>query len=114
VTTKLYTSGGAEVTIPTPDEGFERPTVLVGGHMRMIDGTLRQHIATKKRAWRNMRWSHLDATDLSTLKTQLELGGAMTWKPPDEDSTYTVLVTGEIGIVATQFGWTVTATLEEV
>jgi len=113
MTTKLYASGGSEVVIPTPDEGFERPTMRVGGQARMLDGSLRQHIAARKRRW-SLTWKHLDDTDLSTLKTQLELGTALTFKPPDETSTYTVLVTGEIGITATQFGWTVQATLEEV
>lgn len=111
MTTKLYS--GAEVTIPTPDEGFGRPTLQIGAHARMLDGTLRQHLTAKKRRWA-LVWSHLDSADLSTLQTQLELGGALTFLPPDESTTYTVLVVGDIGTTATQFGWTVTATLEEV
>ena len=111
MTTKLYT--GAEVTIPTPDEGFERPTMQIGAHARMLDGTLRQHLAAKKRRWA-LVWSHLDGTDLGILKTQLELGTSLSFLPPDEATTYTVLVVGDIGITATQFGWTVQATLEQV
>ncbi len=111
MTTKLYS--GAEVTIPTPDEGFGRPTLQIGGQVRMLDGTLRKHIAAKKRRWA-LVWSHLDGADLSTLKTQLELMGPLTFLPPDESTTYTVLVIGDIGITATQFGWSVNATLEEV
>lgn len=109
--TKLYS--GAEVTIPQPDEGFDRPTIQVGAQARTLDGSLRQHLAAQKRRW-SLTWSDLDSTDLGTLMTQLELTGSLTFLPPDEVTTYTVIVTGDIGTRATQFGWTVTATLEEV
>lgn len=109
--TKLYS--GAEVTIPQPDEGFERPTIQVGAVVRTLDGTLRQHLAAQKRRW-SLRWSDLDSTDFGVLMTQLKITGALTFQPPDEATTYTVLAVGDFGVTPTQFGWTVTATLEEV
>lgn len=109
--TKLYS--GTEVIIATPDAGFERPTLQVGGQARMLDGTLRKHLVAKKRRW-SLVWSDLNSTDLNALKAQLELSGPLTFLPPDESTTYTVLVIGDIGITATQFGWSVNATLEEV
>ena len=109
--TKLYS--GAEVTIPQPDEGFGRPTLQLGATARTLDGTLKRHTSGLKRRW-VLTWSHLDSTDLATLMGQLEEEGDLTFLPPDEVTTYTVLVVGEIGVRATQFGWTVNATLEEV
>ena len=108
--TRLYS--GTEKDIPQPDEGFERPTFQVGAFVRTLDGTLRQHLAAQKRRW-SLTWSDLDSTNLSTLMTQLKLTGALTFMPPDESNTYTVMVSGDIGVRATQFGWTVTATLEQ-
>ena len=109
--TKLYS--GAEVTIPQPDEGFDRPTMQLSATARTLDGTLKRHVSGLKRRWA-LVWTNLDATDLATLIRQLEEEGDLTFLPPDEVTTYTVLVVGEIGARATQFGWTVNATLEEV
>jgi hypothetical protein len=109
--TKLYS--GAEVTIPQPDEGFGRPTLQLGATARTLDGTLKRHTSGLKRRW-GLVWSHLDSTDLATLMGQLEEEGDLTFLPPDEGTTYTVLVVGEIGVRATMYGWTVNATLEEV
>jgi len=110
--TKLY-SGTTEVPIPEPDEGFDRPIVQVGASVRTLDGTLRQHISAQKRRW-TLTWSHLDSTDFSNLLTQLRLTGSLTFYPPDDTTAYTVMVVGDIGTKATQFGRTVTATLEQV
>ena len=109
--TKLYS--GAEVTIPQPDEGFDRPTMQLSATARTLDGTLKRHTSGLKRRW-VLAWSHLDSADLATLIGQLEEGGDLTFLPPDEVTTYTVLVVGEIGVRATMYGWTVNATLEEV
>ena len=109
--TKLYS--GAEVTIPQPDEGFDRPTMQLSATARTLDGTLKRHVSGLKRRWA-LVWTNLDATDLATLIGQLEEEGDLTFLTPDEVTTYTLLVVGEIGVRATQFGWTVNATLEEV
>lgn len=109
--TKLYS--GAEVTIPQPDEGFDRPTMQLSATARTLDGTLKRHVSGLKRRWA-LVWTSLGATDLATLMGQLEEEGDLTFLPPDEATTYTVLVVGEIGVRATMFGWTVRATLEEV
>ena len=110
--TKLY-SGTTEVPIPEPDEGFDRPIVQVGASVRTLDGTLRQHITAQKYRW-TLTWSHLTSANRSSLLTQLRLTGPLTFYAPDLGQSFTVMVVGDIGTKATQFGWTVTATLEQV
>jgi len=114
MTTQLYEAGGTPVTVRNPDVPFERPPLFIGSHERMLDGTLRQHYATVKRTW-HVTWSHLSSAELATLYTELERRVAMSWKPPDEATTYTVLVTDSPTVTVTAFGTTsVSAVLEQV
>ncbi len=113
MTTELYRAGTSPGTVKDPEEGFEVTRQHVGHAERTLDGTLRRHWMAFKSEWQVI-WLHLTNVERDTLVAQLAYTVPMKWKPPDGATTYDVLVNGAFIVQATQFGWTVSATLTEI
>jgi len=114
MTTKLYRVGQAEVTIRDPEVPVEKSRVRIQAQQRTIDGSLKQHIVAIKWRWR-LTWDLLTTAEYGTLVAELIRQEAMTFKPPDTASTYTVVMTSDVEIANNEFDtFDVSVTLEEV
>ena len=113
MTTKVYASGGAPVTVRDPDQdGFKWVPITFGAIERCLDGTARQHVLPTKRRW-SLKWSGLTSAEYVTLMTQLSLGTSLDFIAPDGATVYDVLVSGEVQAGGPGYSYTVTAELEE-
>lgn len=113
MTTQLYTSGGAAVTVRDPDmDGFSQIVATTGGNWRALDGTLRQHYAAVKYRW-TLKWTGLTSAEYATLLAEVERVVSMTFKPPDTATTYTVLRIGDVDAGSDGFSYRIACVLEE-
>jgi|GEM_PF-6594258 len=116
MTTQLYRVGEAAVTVADPVYPYVKRRMRNASSQRALDGTLITQQTTHKYGW-DVIWQGLTSAQKTTLFTELDRSQAMTWKPPDEATTYTVHVVSEIVIEptdATLEHWNITAGLEEV
>ena len=115
MTTQLYRVGQGAVTVRDPEGPEYRKTRLrIEGRQRTIDGTLNVLSVALKWAW-DLVWQKLTSAQYATLWTELDRQEQMTWNPPDEAATYTVVVAGDPTAEPDSFGrTTVRARLEEV
>lgn len=112
MTTQLFRAGTSVLTMPDADAGYTETWVHHGTAQRTLDGTLRKHQTALKRNW-VVRWSHLNSANRNTLVTELSYDVAMKFKAPDQVVIYDVL-TLDFLVEPTEFGWTITATFEEI
>lgn len=116
MTTKLYRVGQSEVTVRDPEAPpeYKKTRLRVEGRQRAVDGTLNVLAVTKKWVW-DLVWIGLTSSQYTTLWTELDRQEQMTWNPPDEATTYTVVVDGDPAVEPSSFGrTTVRARLVEV
>ena len=114
MTTQLYAAGGTAVTVRNPDaDGYQPSPIILGGMVRCLDGTARQHVLAVKRAWA-LKWSGLSAAEYATLLTQLSLGVVLSFVAPDGGTVYSVLVVGEVQAPSDGYSYQISARLEEV
>jgi hypothetical protein len=114
VTTQLYRVGESAVTVADPQAPLQKTRVRVQGQERALDGTMNVTYVTRKWRWQ-LEWKGLSSAQYTTLWTELDRAQSMTFKPPDEAATYTVVVMGDVQVIPSGFGhWNVTAAVEEV
>lgn len=115
MTTKLYRTGESAVTVRDPETVIDKTSVRVATEQRMLDGTLKQRIiAPVKWRW-DCTWKYLTDTEYNTLIAELQREVAMTFQPPDEATTYDVLIVGDVDVQLDDAKrHTVSATIEEV
>lgn len=114
MTTQLYVAGGEAVTVRNPDaSGFQQVIATSGANWRALDGTLRQHYTAVKCRW-TLRWTGLTSAEYNALTAELGRAVAMTFKPPDTETTYTVLRVGDVDKSGDGFSYAVAAALEQV
>jgi hypothetical protein len=114
VTTKIYASGGAAVTVRDPDaDGFQVIPATMGSIVRCLDGTARQHALAVKRAW-DLKWSGLTTSEYTALLAQLSLGALLDFVAPDGATVYNVLVVGDVQAPSDGHTYQISARLEQV
>lgn len=113
MTTQLYRTGQAAVTVRDPDVPITKQRLHLSAQRRTLDGSLKQHVSTSKWRW-ELDWTLLTSAEYATLITELDREQDLTWAPPDGGS-YTVRVIGSPGVVNNEFGSIdVRAILEEM
>ena len=114
MTTQLYQAGGSAVTVRNPDaDGFQQVVATSGANWRTLDGTLRQHYLAVKYRWA-LKWSGLTQSECTALLAELERAVAMTFKPPDTETAYTVLRVGDVDKSSDGFSYALAAVLEQI
>jgi len=113
MTTKLYRTGEAEVTVADPEGStYKRIRVRVATQERTLDGSLVQQRITNKWRW-EIEWLGLTSAQYATLYAELNRTVAMTFEPP-EGGSFNVVIVGDVEVTDTSFWYDVRATLEEV
>jgi len=114
MTTKLYRVGEAQVTVADPEGPLLKVRRRIAGQGRALDGTMNTLHVAKKWAW-DLEWRGITSAQYTTLWTELDRQENMTFSPPDEAGTYTVVVVGDPEVEPNGHGqYTVRAVLEEV
>lgn len=113
MTTKLYRTGQAEVTIVDPEgPSYTKTRVRVASEARSLAGSLIQQRVVNKWRW-TLEWLGLTTGEYTTLIAELDRTVPMTFAPPDGGS-YSVAILGDPEVVSTSFWYDVHAVLEEV
>lgn len=115
MTTQLYRTGESAVTVRDPDEAprFARNLIRVGGTWRTLDGSGKQHVTAAKWRW-EVSWTMLTDAQYTTISTELQRLVPMSWSPPDEATTYSVMIVGDPELWDDGIAKGIRCTLEEV